>query len=430
MKKRIFSVVVCMIIMTMITGCSGFTNKSTSTNEQTKDGKIVLKITAPRDTTGTMDKIIEKYNSLQDKVQVKFVQTPADVDQTHDTFVTYLSGKDSSIDIYYLDVIWVPEFVEAGWITPIDELLTEEDKQDFLPAALQSFTYKGKLSAIPYFADGGMLYYRTDLLEKYGLTPPKDWNELVQQAKMIQEKEGIHGLAIQAAQYEGLVCNFLEYAWGNGGDILKGDKVVINSKENIEALSFMKGLIDKEKIVPKGTVSYKEDESLQLFTEGKAVFHRNWAYAWGVAQGDESKVAGKVGIVPMVAAPGKSGNEVSTFGPQGYAISAFSKHPEEAKDFLKYLTSTEAQKEMLLGAGYTPTRKSVYEDSEVAAKHPYLKQQLKSFELAKPRPVNVFYPEMSNALQIQLHKALLGELSPEEALQNAEKEINDILKRN
>lgn len=420
---------VWLLIIALLVACSG-TNSAEGDESESSNGPVEITISAMRDTTGTMDKLIDDFNSSQSDIRVKFVETPASADDAHDTFATYLSAGDSSVDIYYVDVIWVAEFAEAGWSYPLDGFVTEDDRQDLIPAALEAFTYKDQLIAMPYYADGGMLYYRKDLLEKEGMEPPKDWNELVEQAQTLQEKYDVYGLTMQGAQYEGLICDLLEYVWGNGGDMLDdNNNVVINSPEAVEGLQFMSDLINKHKIAPEGTTTHQEDESLQLFTEGKAAFHRNWAYAWGVAQGEGSKIAGDVGIVPMVSAPGKEGVPVSTFGPQGYMISAFSEHPEEAWEFLNFLTSTDGQKEMLLGAGYTPTRESVYEDQEVMEEHPYLEQQLESFELAKPRPVHPFYPEMSDALQVQVHKALIGELSPKEALDGAKEKIEEIVQQ-
>ena len=411
-----------------LSGCSQ--NSSGKVLQEKSNGPVEITINIPRDTTGTVQKIVDEFNRTHKDIKVKYVQSPASADEAHDTFATYLSSRDSSIDIYYLDVIWTPEFAEADWAQPLDKFISKEDKKDFLPSTIEAFTYKGQLIAIPYMADGGMLYYRKDLLEREGLTPPKTWDDLVRQAKLLQNKYGIYGMTFQAAQYEGLVCDFLEYVWGNGGDILdKKGRIVVNKPEAVEALGFMKGLISKEKIAPKSVLSYQEDESLQVFTEGKAAFHRNWSYAWGIAQDKGSKIKGKVGVIPMPHASGKEGMPVSTIGAQGFMISKFSKHPKEAWEVLKYLTSFDTQKKLLLGAGYVPTRLSVYKDQEVKEKHPFVGQQLKIYQFAKPRPVHPFYPEISDVLQVQVHKALLGKVSSQEALDKAAKEIQDIIER-
>ncbi|MDK2879483.1 MAG: trehalose/maltose transport system substrate-binding protein [Thermoanaerobacteraceae bacterium] len=438
MFKKLLAVLLCIIIIgTLLTGCGNKNsaqneNKDSSQSEKSQDQsgeKVVITLNTYRDTTGTIQSIIDEFNKTHDNIEVKWVESPATADETHNTFVTYLTAQDSSTDIYVVDVIWVPEFAEAGWAYPLDEFVTKEEKDDIIPAALESFTYKGKLVAFPYYADGGMLYYRKDILDKEGLKPPKDWNELIDMASKLSKKYNMYGLTPQFAQYEGLICNFTEYLWGNGGDIIDKDgKVVVNSPQAVEALQFMIDMMKKYKIVPEGALTYREDESLQVFQEGKSIFHRNWAYAWGVVQGDNSKVKDKVGIVPMPAAPGKSDMPTSTFGPQGYMISKFSKHPKEAWEFLKFLTNKDNQKKLFAKAGMTPTIMSIYEDSEFAKDMPYLKQNLESFLKAKPRPMTPYYKQLSDILQINIHKALIGELSAKEALDKAAEEIEKVIR--
>lgn len=390
-------------------------------------GPVELTFITGFDASGTNEYLIKTFNERHPGIRVKLQVMPMSSDTQHNQYATYLISEDSTIDIYTLDVVWPAEFGSAGWALPLDAFLPLREREQFLPGPLAACTCEGRLYAIPWYTDAGMLYYRQDLLKKYGFKPPETWSDLLRQSKAIQEKEGISGVLFQAAQYEGLVCNFFEYVWGNGGDCFAGDNTVaIDSEPAVEALQFMRDLIFKYKVAPAGTPTYREEDTRTLFTRGKAVFMRNWPYVWALAQ-DPTKgslVAGKVGVAPLPHAPGHK--SAGCLGGWNLMISKFSKHPQEAWEFVRFVTGEEGQRITAVMGTHLPTRKKLYRDPEVLAKNPYFAQFYDVFIGARPRPVTPFYSRISDILQIEVNRAITGSKSPEEALEEAAEEIRKI----
>ncbi len=389
---------------------------------------VTITFAVGKDPTGYHQELIRQFESTRPEIRVKLIEMPESATQQHNSYVTYLSSRDASIDVYSIDIIWPSEFGAAGWLLPLDRFFTEEELEEFLPGPVKGCTYKEKLFAIPWFTDAGIFYYRKDLLEKENLSPPETWDDFINQAKKLQEKYGVYGFVCQAQQYEGLVCNFLEYVWANRGRVLDHEgKVVIDSPEAIQALEFMVDLIHRHNIVPEGITTYREEEARQLFTEGRAVFMRNWPYAWALSQSEEkgSEVVGKIGIGPLPHP--SNGVPAACLGGWNLAVSKFSRHPSETVEFIKFMTSYEAQKAFAIEGGRLPTRKEVYADEEVLETNPHYTNLYEVFINALPRPVTPFYSKLSDVLQIEVHQALIEIKSPHEALKTAKVEIEKII---
>ncbi len=387
---------------------------------------VYVKVSTGSDPSGANQLIFNLFNATHDNIKVVYDQGVWNTGNQHDTYVTYLSGRDSSLDIISLDIIWPPEFAAAGWLLPLDKYFSKEEIQEFLPGPIEGCTYKGHLYAIPWFTDAGMLYYRKDLLQKYGFEPPTTWDQLVKEAQYISEKEGIYGFVYQANQYEGLVCDVLEYIWGNGGRILKDDKVTVDTPNVIQAVQFMADLRNKYNIAPKDVITYQEEDARHVFQEGKAVFMRNWPYAWSLAQAGDSPVSGKIGICPMPRGPmGAKG--AATLGGWNLGISAFSKHKKEAVEVIKFVTSYEAEVLKSVVGGNIPTRKAVYKDPIVLRFAPYYKDLYNVFINARPRPVSPIYPEISDKIQIYVHKVLAQEMTAKAAMEELQKQLENVL---
>jgi multiple sugar transport system substrate-binding protein len=278
-----------------------------------------------------------------------------------------------------------------------------EDRDAFLPRTILANTYQGKIYGVPMFIDAGLLYFRSDLLATYGFQPPQTWDELVLQARKIVGKEreagsDIVGYTGQFKQYEGLVCDMLEFILSNNGQILDGNgQSVIAEKKAIEAVRFVRDEIIG-RIASQGVLSYQEPESLDLFMQGHAVFMRNWPYALNHANDPEiSRVAGRVGIAKLPHF--SDGESYSTLGGWQLGISKFSKHKKEAWKFIQFLTSERIQKIYAVKAGKAPTRKDLYSDKDVIRHNPHFADMKEVFLAAYPRPRSPLYPAISNVLQ-------------------------------
>ncbi|WP_028991851.1 ABC transporter substrate-binding protein [Thermoanaerobacter thermocopriae] len=420
-KNKILTLIVSLaLIVTLIAGCGSNTSSSTSSNTS-KDEPVTITYSAGKDSTPATQKLIEAFEKKYPNIKVKFQELPNSTDDQHNSYVTALSAGDSSIDVLAMDIIWTPEFAAADWLLPLDDKFTEEMREKFLPGPVEAVTYNGHVWAVPRFTDAGVLYYRKDIID----TPPKTWDELIQMSKENVGKGGTkYGIVFQGNQYEGLVCDALELIGSNGGSVLEGDKVTINTPQAVAGLQY---LIDLVKIAPPGVTTYQEEEARNVFQQGEAIFMRNWPYAWSLVNGDDSPIKGKVGIAPIPK--GKNGQAgTPVLGGWNLGINKYSKHPEEAWKFIEFVTSEEGQKITALEGGNLPTIKSLYQDEEVLAKNPYWADFYNAFITAKPRPVSPFYPQMSDSMQINFHKALTGEITAQQAIQNIEKDLNDIIK--
>src|SRR5262245_22977445 len=235
-----------------------------------------LSVLMEPDGTGVWTDIIGRFNNAHPRTPVRLVEGPPSTDAREDMYSTaFLAGR-SAYDIVYCDVIWIPKFAAAGWLLDLTSRLLPADANDFLPADLEAGTYNGRLYRIPAFTDAGVLYYRTDLVQR----PPETYQDLVTAASRFQSADRV-GYLWQAKQYEGLVTNYLEVLWGYGGEWITPDRrVLLDTAEVLEALRFLKSTIGT--ISPRGVNTYSEEETRNLFQNGRSVFMRNWFYAWAL----------------------------------------------------------------------------------------------------------------------------------------------------
>jgi len=389
------------------------------------DGEITLIFAAGNDPSGATAALIDEYNASHPGVTVKFQAMPANTDTQHDAYVTYLSAGESNIDLYSLDVIWTAEFARAGWVRKLPGSIIDVD--EFLEGPIESVTYDGDLYAVPWFTDAGVLYYRRDLLEEAGLQVPETWGDFLAACRSVALPRGMDGFVWQGARYEGLVCDFLEFLWGLGGRIDPEDLAShprdVEDKI-VETIELLRGFL-RDGISSESVLTYKEEDSRRVFTEGQALFHRNWPYAWSMAEGAESKVKGRVGIAPLAHAPGETA--YSTIGGWNVAVSSFTEHPDEALEFLAFITGERSLKLRAIEGAYLPTRKSTYEDPEVLEANPHFARFFEVFRNTRNRPRSPNYPRASDALQENVHGALSGQLEPRAAARAIVSNLTEIL---
>ncbi len=371
--------------------------------------------------------VLAQFEKENPGIRIQEEILPSATDEQHQFYVINLEGKSGDFDVLAMDVIWVPEFARAGWLQDITHLLPPQSREAFFSGPLEAVTQAGRVYAVPWYIDAGVLYYRKDLLDKYGFTPPKHWQELVHSASVITASEpGLYGFLWQGKQYEGLICDVLEYLWSHGGDVLQENRVVIDSAENRRALSFMRDLIDTYGVTPAFVTTATEEPTRHIFGKGGAVFMRNWPYAWNLFQRDGSAVKGKVGLSALPAAPGH--RSASTLGGWQLGINRYGRHPREAERFILYMTSYETQKRLSLTIGYKPTRKALYRDEALLAAQPFMADLYEVFERARPRPVTPYYMMLSQVLQPEFSAVLAGIKEPVEALRSARRQMEFILK--
>jgi len=338
--------------------------------------------------------------------------------------VQWLNAGASDPDILQLDVVWTPEFAAAGWVLDLDRFRPATDS--FFAATIAANRWDGRLYALPWFVDVGMLYWRTDLMPH----APGSLAELEgEAARAMRERRLPYGLVWQGARYEGLVTVFNEYLGGFGGRILEQGKVLVDSPEAVAALTAMRDEIYRERIVPPNALTWHEEEARFAFQNGEAAFMRNWPYAYALMQDTgASRVAGRYAVATMPAAPG--GRPTATLGGAQLAINANSDHPEAAWAVIAYLTRPEQMLERARVVGQFPTRPALYDDPALARALTIPPAEAREvIEHAVPRPVTPVYTELSEILQIDLHRALTRQQEPAAALAHAARAMQALLDR-
>jgi multiple sugar transport system substrate-binding protein len=359
-------------------------------------------------------------------LRVEIQPTPDDATQRHQLYVQWLNAHAGAPDILQLDVVWTPEFAAAGWILPLDRFAAPRDS--FFAATVEANVWAGKLFAIPWFVDVGLLYRRTDLTSH----APTSMADLVQLAReaMSAPNGARYGIVWQGARYEGLITVFLEYLGGFGGRIMTDDgRVVVDSPEAIRALTYMRDAIYGSRIAPQEVLTWHEEEARFAFQNGSAAFMRNWPYAYSLlATGRDSRVAGKFAVAPMPAAPG--GRPTAALGGAQLALNAYSRVPDSAYAVIAYLTAPAQMLERAQVAGQFPTRPVLFDDPRLTtALDVPAADARRAIESATPRPVIPIWTQLSELLQIQLHRSLARQTSPEEALRTAAREMNALIER-
>ncbi len=402
MKKVIASVGV--LVGLLLPLCSGLPSARGA------DPTTVVFLTWKPNQPEIWQRLIRDFQDRHPEIRIQVQVGPHSSTDYHAILTQRLKNKDPSVDVFFMDVIWPPEFASAGWALDLASRFPEAERGAFLKGPIAANTYGPGIYGVPCYVAAGLLYYRKDLLGSHGLDRPVSWLEMLEQGGRVLKGGGPAGPYIYSAQfkqYEGLVCNMLEFIRSNGGGVLdpKSGKALLAEPAALEAVAFVREHI-VGKASPPGVVNYEEPESLEVFLQGKSIFHRNWPYAWDVLNDPQkSKLAGKVGVGALPAFPGKK--PASTLGGWQLGISRWSRHQEEAWRFVHFMTSEEAQKRLAVEASLAPARRSIYQQPEVLEKRPHLKALLPALEAASPRPLSPVYPMISQELQRYFSQSLV-----------------------
>jgi multiple sugar transport system substrate-binding protein len=410
-----------------LAGCGDSGSGSSSGQSGALDGRGPIKFATGKDTSGNMQKLVDQWNSKHADQKVTITELPESADDQRDAMVRNAQAQSKEYTILNLDVVWTAEFAANQWVVQLPQ--DQFDLDNFLEPAVNTAKYRDKLYAVPVYSDGGLLYYRKDLLTAAGVTAaPKTWDEMKEDCTKVKALPGNQGLNCYAGQYdkyEGLTCNFSEAVQSAGGSILDKDgKPTVDTQEAKDGLNFLVSGVQSGEI-PAAAKTYQEEDGRRAFQDGGLIFHRNWPYVYAKANATDgsSKVNGKFDVAPL---PGKSGPGVSTLGGHNLAISSYAENKATALDFIKFFTSQESEKSNLLATSQAPTRANLYDDADLVKQFPYLTTLKESILNAVPRPQAVKYNEVTAAMQEAAYSAMSGKSSTDDALKTLQSKLSSL----
>ena len=358
--------------------------------------------------------------------QVNVISTPNSATERLALYQQILAANSADIDVYQIDVIWPG--ILANHFIDLAEHVDQETVDQHFEAIVQNNTVDDRLVAMPWFTDAGILYYRTDLLDKYGKEAPTTWQELTETAREIQEGERaegndrMQGFVFQAKAYEGLTCDALEWidSFGGGQIVTDDGAITINNDNAAAALDLAATWIGG--IAPEGVLNYAEEESRGVFQSGNAVFMRNWPYAWALGNAPDSPITGKIGVSQLPKG-GEDGKHTGVLGGWQLAVSKYSQNAELAVDLVRHLTSADEQKRRAIEGSYNPTIAALYQDEEILAATPFFGALYETFTNAVARPSRVTgekYNQVSSEFFNAVHAVLSGKTDAASSLEALE----------
>ena len=372
--------------------------------------------------------LLRRFEAEHPGVRVQAEALTWSSDEQHQFYVINLEGGSPPFDVMMLDVIWVPEFARAGWILDLTGRVPSAERDAHFASAIEPAIQDGRLWALPWFMNVGLLYYRKDLLAKYGLAPPETYDELVRQVRVVQAGERdrrLDGYLWQGKQYEGGMVNVLEALWANGTRVIdEAGRPFPEPERAREALAVLRGLIESG-VSPPWVTAADEELTRRPFGDGRAIFLRGWPYALDLFELPDSRVRGRVGVAPMPRlAHGPVG--AAATGGAHLAVSAHTRHPELATELVRFLTSAAAQRAMTEGAALRPSRPALYHDPQLIARDPTLPALLPLIERGHPRPITPYYLMLSTTLQPEFSAVLVGRKSPARAVRDGAAQVRHL----
>ena len=365
---------------------------------------------------------------------VEYISRPADATATLQLYLQYWGSKSADVDVYMVDVIW--QGIAAAHAVDLNKYFKPDEIKQFFPRNIENNTVNGRLVSLPWFIDAGLLYYRTDLLEKYGYNvPPKTWEELAKMAKKIEDGEraagnpDFQGFVFEGKSSESLTCNAIEWisSYGGGTVIGPNKNVRINNLNAIKALAMAKSWVGT--ISPVEVTTYGEEEARKIWQAGNAAFMRNWPYAYPLGADPKSPIAGKFAVT-VLPKGGENGQHAACLGGWQLMVSKYSTVPNASVDLVRYLTSPEIQKRHAIELGLLPTIFALYSDPDLIGKIPWFKNapEILANTVARPSTVTgASYNQLSSGMFENVNKVLIGEESADDAVLAIERVARRIL---
>jgi trehalose/maltose transport system substrate-binding protein len=432
-KFVVFALIAVMALAVFPASIHQAAAQSSSTVDCGTDQNVTINVTAGSvgNEHDTVVNLANEFMKACPNVTVNVVAHPQSSTDTLAQYQQFFEAKSADMDVYQIDVIW-PSIL-ADNLVDMNEYTDQTFLDQFYPKLLENDTVSGRLVALPWFAGSGMLYYRTDLLDKYKVDVPQTWADLQTAAKTIQDGERADGNADfwgfvwQGDAYEGLTCDALEWqASSGGGTILTSDGTIqVNNQDTIDAFNMAAGWVGT--ITPEAVLSFQEEDSRAVWQAGNAAFMRNWGYAYPLGEASDSPIKGLFDVAPL---PGKeAGMSAATLGGWQLAVSKYSNNIPAATAFVKWMTSYDQLVTFHLARGEQPVMPALYKDETLVKALPYLASLGDVLNFATPRPSVVAgakYNDVSQAYFTAVHAVLAGDKDAATAMSDLELSLADM----
>jgi trehalose/maltose transport system substrate-binding protein len=373
---------------------------------------------------------IERFMEICPNITVERVPGDANVQNLLAVYLTAFEQQSSDFDVIRVDVIWPGLLAEH--LLDMSEYVPQEQVDSYLPALVQNDTVDGRLVALPLRIGFGMLYYRTDLMEKYGFeAPPATWEELESMAQTIQDGERAEGndefwgFVFQGNSYEGLTTNALEWQVSNGGGSIVSPEGEIEVFNDATIAAFERAASWVGTISPPGVTGYQEEDARGVWHAGNAAFMRNWPYAYSISLESEV-IADTFNVAPLPA--GDADRGAASLGGWHIGVSQYSENPAAAAAFAIYMTSAENQKFYSIDTSSPPAVFDLYADEDIQAAMPFSSPEVVAVTTARPSTATAaLYNEVSTLYSSAVHSILTGEEDAETALELLELDLMELL---
>lgn len=400
---------------------------------------VTLRFVVPEPEVSAWVTLIKQFEATHDGISIELANlhptNPVEANDSDSVKAAYVptltqaADDDAAVfDLVYLDVIWLPEFVEEGWLMELSGYFPprEELEDSFLRSEVINGYYEDRLYRIPFRTDVGVLYYRKDLLEQVNERPPETFEDLIRISNTLQEQGVPWGYLWQGRQTEAIAAMFIEVLHGFGGFWIRDDEVGLNQEAAIQAVEFLRDTI-RTGISPPGVTTYEESVTREIFRSGDAVFMRNWPDVWADANLPTSPVRGRIGVRAMVhSATVEHGGAAK--GGWGFGVAHNTAHPEEAVKAIQFFTSAAAQRQFTLDYGAVPSQRSLFFDPAIVSRYNHYPQLLNILDRSwVSRPRIPQYSEASCILRRYLHDALKDTYTSRDAMNLAAAETRQLL---
>jgi len=426
--RSMFMLLMAVIFIASVVGCA----------PQAATGPATIRVLAMEQAGPTVDEmnaIVAEFNKANPEIKVEIEYVAYDA--LHDKITTAMASNPPAYDVFLVDDIWYAEFAKAGYVMDATDRITKEMKDKIFPAAWDITTVDGKTYGMPWLLDQKYFYYNEEILKQAGFdAPPKTWDEMMEQAKVIKDK-GLAEFPVvwSWGQYEAAICDWVTLLYGNGGSLADANgKAAFNNEIGVKTLDWMVKSID-DGITNPASVSYVEEDVRNVFSQGKAAFATNWLYMYDLVNfnTEQSQVTGKIKMSLMPAFAGSGVDSATINGSMGFSVAATSPNKDAAWKYVEFLTSEDVQNRY--SAHLLPIWQTSYEGENLTKLQGYTPANAttvpmfsEQFPYAHVRPKVAFYPEASKALQLALQEALTKQKTPQQALDDAAAKWNDLAK--